>query len=253
MVVHCSAGVGRTGTYIALDSLISGVAGGADPDVFACVAALRRDRNMMVQTEAQYLFVYGALLHAVNLLLEQEKLLEHQRRAQDPNSVYDRARMSDLPEESEYSNSEGMEESEYANTEGLRRKTRFAIDDNADEDFDDLCDTHHATSTTPLAVTSEEHEDFCPSLEDCHPVTASSVSSTASATVHVLVPARDGRGGDTSPGLLGCAMDDNDRCSVFSNSDPGFKLDESQESIRLTSTRRVRALLWHVECGTVSV
>lgn len=61
-VIHCSAGIGRTGTFSAVDigmqqyNLIGKV------DILGIVARLREDRGGMVQTEEQYEFIYHALL-----------------------------------------------------------------------------------------------------------------------------------------------------------------------------------------------
>ncbi|KAK8058272.1 hypothetical protein PG994_008720 [Apiospora phragmitis] len=73
-IVHCSAGVGRSGTFIALEHLMREVDsgdlenydekhGGADaPDlVFDTVNTLREQRRMMVQAEPQFLFIYQVL------------------------------------------------------------------------------------------------------------------------------------------------------------------------------------------------
>jgi len=67
-IVHCSAGVGRTGTFIALDHLIGeleaggfdGLEEGVDP-VFETVKKLRDQRMMMVYKESQYAFIYKIL------------------------------------------------------------------------------------------------------------------------------------------------------------------------------------------------
>lgn len=58
-VVHCSAGVGRTGTFIAIDHFLNSsiLRTHSDP-VFDTVRALRDQRMMMVQTLSQYCFLY---------------------------------------------------------------------------------------------------------------------------------------------------------------------------------------------------
>jgi len=70
-IIHCSAGVGRSGTFIALDYLLSLLYSGQldniptdrDP-IMDTVDLLRQQRMMMVQSEAQYSFVYEALKEA---------------------------------------------------------------------------------------------------------------------------------------------------------------------------------------------
>ncbi|KAK3091173.1 hypothetical protein FSP39_017709 [Pinctada imbricata] len=64
ILVHCSAGIGRTGTFIALDFLLQ-QAKDTGCDVFTCVEMLRRQRVNMVQTQEQYMFVHVALLEAL--------------------------------------------------------------------------------------------------------------------------------------------------------------------------------------------
>nr|XP_022303306.1 receptor-type tyrosine-protein phosphatase mu-like [Crassostrea virginica] len=62
MLVHCSAGVGRTGTFIALDSLLKQGRESGRINVFEFVKQMRQDRMTMVQTVDQYIFLHKALL-----------------------------------------------------------------------------------------------------------------------------------------------------------------------------------------------
>uniref|UniRef100_A0A8C4PZI2 protein-tyrosine-phosphatase n=2 Tax=Eptatretus burgeri TaxID=7764 RepID=A0A8C4PZI2_EPTBU len=63
ILVHCSAGVGRTGTFIALDQVLSDLESGSDNiDFMALVAELRWYRTGMVQTEEQYAFIHTCTL-----------------------------------------------------------------------------------------------------------------------------------------------------------------------------------------------
>ncbi|KAK7967708.1 uncharacterized protein PG986_001985 [Apiospora aurea] len=89
-IVHCSAGVGRSGTFIALEHLMREVDsgdlenydeknGGADaPDlVFDTVNTLREQRRMMVQAEPQFLFIYQVLrkqwMEKYNVVVEDDE------------------------------------------------------------------------------------------------------------------------------------------------------------------------------------
>jgi len=60
-VVHCSAGIGRTGTFIALDIAMQQFENLSHYSVFEIVKRMREQRFGMVQTEEQYLFIYRAL------------------------------------------------------------------------------------------------------------------------------------------------------------------------------------------------
>ncbi|EWC45558.1 hypothetical protein DRE_05416 [Drechslerella stenobrocha 248] len=63
LVVHCSAGVGRSGTFIALDHLLAEIELGTYDDVvgdpiYELVDRLREQRMYMVQSESQYEYLY---------------------------------------------------------------------------------------------------------------------------------------------------------------------------------------------------
>ena len=49
LVVHCSAGVGRTGTFIVLDTMLQRMAIEGDLKVYDFVTQLRKRRTLMVQ------------------------------------------------------------------------------------------------------------------------------------------------------------------------------------------------------------
>ncbi|XP_055511302.1 tyrosine-protein phosphatase non-receptor type 11 isoform X1 [Leucoraja erinacea] len=79
-VVHCSAGIGRTGTFIVIDILIDiirekGV--DCDIDVPKSIQMVRSQRSGMVQTEAQYRFIYMAVQHYIETL--QRRIEEEQK------------------------------------------------------------------------------------------------------------------------------------------------------------------------------
>ncbi|XP_062576058.1 uncharacterized protein LOC134237898 [Saccostrea cucullata] len=79
LVVHCSAGIGRTGTFIALDALYKHGQKEGKIDIVEYVKIMREDRMNMIQNEDQYVFLYKALYEIFKTkgrLLSKEHFIE---------------------------------------------------------------------------------------------------------------------------------------------------------------------------------
>ncbi|XP_058789130.1 tyrosine-protein phosphatase 10D isoform X3 [Phymastichus coffea] len=79
IVVHCSAGVGRSGTFITLDRILQQILVSDYVDIFGIVWAMRKERVWMVQTEQQYICIHQCLL----------AVLEGQDNAGPPREIHD--------------------------------------------------------------------------------------------------------------------------------------------------------------------
>ncbi|XP_068093296.1 receptor-type tyrosine-protein phosphatase mu isoform X1 [Hyperolius riggenbachi] len=64
LVIHCSAGAGRTGCFIVIDIMLDMAEREGVVDIYNCVRELRSRRVNMVQTEEQYVFIHDAILEA---------------------------------------------------------------------------------------------------------------------------------------------------------------------------------------------
>ncbi|XP_048850224.1 receptor-type tyrosine-protein phosphatase U-like isoform X2 [Brienomyrus brachyistius] len=64
LVVHCSAGAGRTGCYVVLDVMLDMAECEGVVDIYNCVRTLCSHRINMIQSEEQYVFIHEAILEA---------------------------------------------------------------------------------------------------------------------------------------------------------------------------------------------
>ncbi|XP_042669566.1 receptor-type tyrosine-protein phosphatase eta isoform X2 [Centrocercus urophasianus] len=78
ILVHCSAGVGRTGTFIAIDRLIQQIEMENTVDVYGVVYDLRMHRPLMVQTEDQYVFLNQCVMDIIRSQKEKKTDLIYQ-------------------------------------------------------------------------------------------------------------------------------------------------------------------------------
>ncbi|XP_030227775.1 receptor-type tyrosine-protein phosphatase C isoform X3 [Gadus morhua] len=62
IVIHCSAGVGRTGTYISIDAMMESLESERRMDIYGYIVNLRKQRCLMVQVETQYILIHQAMI-----------------------------------------------------------------------------------------------------------------------------------------------------------------------------------------------
>jgi len=90
LVVHCSAGVGRTGTIIAIDMILDKIRWyGLDTeiDVFKTVQKIREHRMDMVQSKDQYEFIYKAVDCFVDPFILRSQTTEEREYVQSSNTL----------------------------------------------------------------------------------------------------------------------------------------------------------------------
>jgi len=105
LVVHCSAGVGRTGTFIIIDQVITALLQNDNKvDINALVEEIREDRMALVQHTIQYKFAYQACVHYAATMLKGKEIFAMEtkkgggisrarRESIKPNGMYKAARV----------------------------------------------------------------------------------------------------------------------------------------------------------------
>ena len=127
MIVHCSAGVGRTGTYITLDHWMQFIHDhdfSNSIDIFKTVVEMRKCRMYMVQTEQQYIFIYDCIRD----ILKKKRLFLREQEEADNENYY--GNEEDLKNEKFYENTEfgTSEEVLYDNKEVMYDNKAFGKD-----------------------------------------------------------------------------------------------------------------------------
>ncbi len=78
IVVHCSGGIGRTGTFQCIDICFKRLIASGRIDVAGTVKRLRAQRSGSVQSYEQYLFIYLVVLQLIknDALMDKKRLFK---------------------------------------------------------------------------------------------------------------------------------------------------------------------------------
>uniref|UniRef100_A0A8C6FS36 Protein tyrosine phosphatase non-receptor type 20 n=1 Tax=Moschus moschiferus TaxID=68415 RepID=A0A8C6FS36_MOSMO len=68
IVVHCSAGVGRTGVFLCVDVVFCAIEKNFSFNIMNIVGQMREQRHGMIQTKEQYMFCYKIVLEVLQKL-----------------------------------------------------------------------------------------------------------------------------------------------------------------------------------------
>lgn len=117
LICHCSAGVGRTGSYLCVDILMNKLQSENNVDVYGVVCLMRTQRCSMVQTEDQYIFIHRVILDYIKQRDEKQQIFSGystlEMRKKSKNDITEPAMEALLKKENEQDDSSSMETNDF--------------------------------------------------------------------------------------------------------------------------------------------
>uniref|UniRef100_A0A668UWI3 Tyrosine-protein phosphatase n=1 Tax=Oreochromis aureus TaxID=47969 RepID=A0A668UWI3_OREAU len=172
MVVHCSAGIGRTGVLITMETALCLMECGQPVYPLEIVKTMRDQRAMMIQTPSQYRFVCEAILkvYEEDLFKPLKTALYQQREKAADEKEEDRKEQQKAGEERDEAAAATTEKGEAAKVEMLEEEL-----DGEDDDEVEVLDVGEVTEE------GEEEEEEEEEVEEPSVASATSVTSETSA------------------------------------------------------------------------
>ncbi|XP_035764910.1 tyrosine-protein phosphatase non-receptor type 4 [Neolamprologus brichardi] len=173
MVVHCSAGIGRTGVLITMETALCLMECGQPVYPLEIVKTMRDQRAMMIQTPSQYRFVCEAILkvYEEDLFKPLKTALYQQREKAADEKEEERKEQQKAGEERDEATAATAEKGEAAKVEMLEEEL-----EGEDDDEVEVLDVGEVTEEGEEEEEEEEEE-----VEEPSVASATSVTSETSA------------------------------------------------------------------------